>query len=226
MNDADWKDYIEKRDQNRAIRRQERDVRRKEREARRKEREIRRIAREKKREEKEKKRELASELPVITLLVSDKDTSKEIETLQLRQDAYNAYCTYIAQGNNKNGFFFSKDTDKGKYQVDSLYVARMILESPTEFNPKTLQQAKALCFDLWFQTGKGIALGKMKRHALSAGSIWQTMMIEMFRNEYGWGAEEVREIHLRTSADDVLDGMHSHVKKLIEIGQVITEKTA
>lgn len=104
----------------------------------------------------------------------------------VRQEAYQQYCDHIASGYPKEAFFFKHPT----HSVTWATMERYIRDNPDEFSSLLMAEAKAKRYKYWFEVGKDITIGRIKRNS---PVTWANIMRNSFK-EYGWD-QEVNKIH-------------------------------
>lgn len=126
---------------------------------------------------------------------------------QKLKEVYHAYCRYIAEGNIKFGFSYDLEIGNEILYVNHKIIENIIKTYAHYLNMGLLDKAKAVSMDKWFKVGRDVALGRIQRHAHTSAMLWQNIMKNMFREEYGWEGEIKTSTAERTAADDILDKM-------------------
>ena len=103
----------------------------------------------------------------------------------VRQDAYRQYCAHVAKGYPKESFCFEHPELSVTWETLDKYIE----ESPAEFPPSLMKQARAKRFEHLF--GEGI---KLMQGEYPKGSpvVWQTIMRNIFKAEK-WDQKELEE---------------------------------
>ncbi len=114
-------------------------------------------------------------------------SAKKLKTPELKKDAYQQYCTWIALGNSKESWTF-KHKDMS---LTSKTMEKYIRQSEIDFPPIHKLMAEAESLKIWEERGLSMMLGKLEK--------CQPAIFQMFmRNKFGWdkenyGAKETNE---------------------------------
>jgi len=112
-------------------------------------------------------------------LINNKYATK-LDTPELRQTAYKAYCAHIAKGKSKRSWYMSHPVSL-TYETIEKYI-RM---NPMEFDPDEKKLAEAMGYGKWEGVVEASAEGKNKE--ANTASLQMLM-----RNKYGWDKAENR----------------------------------
>ena len=109
----------------------------------------------------------------------------KLKDSDVRQEAYKQYCAHISLGYPKESFYF----DHPEHSVTWQTLDKYIEDSPDEFNPNLMKQARAKRYETLF--GEGI---KLMKGGYPGGSpvVWQTIMRNIFKAEK-WDQKELEE---------------------------------
>ncbi len=106
------------------------------------------------------------------------NNAKKLKTLELKLEAYNQYCGWIALGNSKEAWTF-KHPD---LSLTSKTMEKYIRESEVDFPPIHKQMAEAESLKIWEERGLSMMLGQLEK--------CQPAIFQMFmRNKFGWDKE-------------------------------------
>lgn len=104
----------------------------------------------------------------------------------VRQEAYRQYCDHIASGFPRESFFFKHPVHSVTWETMEKYIK----ENPDEFSPLLMAEARAKRFKYWFEVGRDITIGKIKRNS---PVTWANIMRNCFK-EYGWD-RDINKVH-------------------------------
>lgn len=104
----------------------------------------------------------------------------KLDTPELRQIAYKAYCTHISKGKSKRSWYMS-------HPVSLTYetIEKYIRLNPHEFDPDEKKLAEAQGYGKWEQVVEDSAEGKNKEANTASLNM-------LMRNKFGWDRIENR----------------------------------
>ena len=118
----------------------------------------------------------------------------KLKTPELKEQAYDQYCEWVATGNCKRGWHFIHPT----ITLWAGTMEKYIKNDPESFPAWKLQVAEARSYAVWEDLGKKMMLGEIKG--------CQPALFQMFmRNKFGWD----RETH-------VVHSNETDVRRLLE----------
>jgi hypothetical protein len=116
----------------------------------------------------------------------------------VRQEAYDQYCTHIASGLPKQAFFFDHPTHSVSWETMDRYIA----ENPSEFPAIKMEQAKSARYKYWLSHGSMLMRGKYKG---GSPTVWTVIMRNIFK-DIGWDREQIQETnkaHVQRLAESI-----------------------
>lgn len=126
--------------------------------------------------------------------------AKKLVSPELRADAYEQYCLWIAQGNSKEAWTFKHPTLSLTFKTMEKYIR----ENPIEFPSIHKEMAESESRKIWEDLGKQMMLGKIRG---AQPAIYQMFM----RNKFGWDKPEAdkKEENKKTIFDVATDQIES-----------------
>ena len=105
-------------------------------------------------------------------------SAKKLKTPELKKDAYEQYCAWIATGNSKESWKFKHP----EMSLTSKTMEKYIRESDCDFPPIHKEMAEAESLRIWEERGLAMMLGQIEK--------CQPAIFQMFmRNKFGWDKE-------------------------------------
>jgi len=108
------------------------------------------------------------------------------KTKQHRQEAFKAYCKYVAEGNLKMSFHWTSEDGKAKATYRS--VNHIIDTYPEDLELILLEEAEAINMHKWQKLAFGLCDGTIK----GEGFVWINNMHNRFKN-LGWNISQPKE---------------------------------
>ncbi len=105
-------------------------------------------------------------------------SATKLKTPQLKKQAYEQYCSWIALGHSKESWTFKHSV----LSLTSKTMEKYIRESESDFPPIHKELAEAESLHIWEERGLSMMLGKIEK--------CQPAIFQMFmRNKFGWDKE-------------------------------------
>jgi len=108
--------------------------------------------------------------------------AERLKTKELRQEAYGAYCAWIAKGKVARSFVFIKDGEAGLSCVADT-IEEYMEKYPDEFDPVLKQIAHAKGYAYWEQVVDDSAIGTNKDASTASLNL-------LMRNKFRWDLRE------------------------------------
>lgn len=127
----------------------------------------------------------------------------KLKTPELKKQAYESYCTYIATGGTKEAWVF----EHPEISLTSETMEKYIANDPIAFEPIHKKLAEAKSYEHWLGLGKRMMLGQIEK--------CQPAIFQMFmRNKFDWDKDQTDEV-AECAADKILD----HINKRFPNGK-------
>lgn len=109
-------------------------------------------------------------------LRNNKNATK-LTSEELKRDAYDQYCQWIANGNSMKSFVYVNEEEGISVTWET--IDKYIKENPTDFPPNKKKEAEAQSLNVWENKGINMMMGNVKG---CQPAIYQMFM----RNKFGW----------------------------------------
>lgn len=134
------------------------------------------------------------------------DHACKLKEPEMRTEAYNAYCEWIASGMPKEAFVYEAED----WSVTFDTVEKYMKECPIDFPAHKMKAAMAKRYAYWFKKGQNLVAGRQedipKENRTNPSPVtWSNIMRNMFKKDFGWDKDEAAVVNIRTSSDDIID---------------------
>ncbi len=124
----------------------------------------------------------AKNIQSVKIAMQGNENGLKLKEPDIRKQAYNQYCAWIAKGEPKEAWTFRHPELSCTYKTMEKYIK----ENPLEFPPLQKELAESESYSTWFGMGKEMMLGRVDK---CQPAIYQMIM----RNKFGWDKPDKTE---------------------------------